>query len=116
MPLGDVTKQCANVAAFMTGLIREDYELIGRSMHDLVAEPKRIQIIPGFVQAKNAALGAGAIGCGISGSGPSVFALCRGESSAVAAAAAISGAFSAAGLASDTFISTLNAPGASVLK
>jgi homoserine kinase len=115
LPLSDVTKQSANVAAFITGILREDYKLIGRSMHDLVAEPKRTQLIPGFAQAKITALSAGAVGCGISGSGPSVFALCKGKDTAIGVAAEMSRSFSASGLASDTFISTMNAPGAYII-
>jgi len=115
LPLSDVTKQSANVAAFITGIMREDYDLIGRSMHDLVAEPKRTQLIPGFARAKIAALSAGAVGCGISGSGPSVFALCRGKDTAIGIAGEMSRSFSESGLASDTFISTMNAPGAYIV-
>jgi homoserine kinase len=115
LPLTDVTKQSANVAAFITGILRNDYDLIGRSMHDLVAEPKRTQLIPGFVQAKIAALGSGAVGCGISGSGPSVFALCRGKDAAIAVAGEMARSFSVSGLGSDTFISTMNAPGAYIV-
>ena len=81
-------------------------------MHDLVAEPKRAQLIPGFAQAKIAALSAGAVGCGISGSGPSVFALCKGKDTAIGVAEKMSLSFSSAGLTSDIFISTMNAPGA----
>jgi homoserine kinase len=112
IPLGDVTKQCANVAVFITGILREDYDLIGRSMDDLLAEPKRIQLIPGFDNAKKAAIGTGAIGCGISGSGPSIFALCRGEALSFKVAEAMKGSLMDSGLESDIFISSLNAQGA----
>lgn len=115
IPLGDVTRQCANVSGFVTGLLREDYDLIGRSMHDLLAEPKRINLIPGFNLVKQAALDSGAIGCGISGSGPSIFALCRGEMNAVIIASAMKNSLSETGLESDSFISSLNAKGASVV-
>ena len=112
IPMGDVVKQTANSAAFMIGLIREDFELIGRSMSDLLAEPKRTQLIPGFEKVKQAAIGSGAIGCGISGSGPSLFALCRGESDSSVVADAMKSSFSGAGLDSDVIISQLNSPGA----
>jgi homoserine kinase len=112
IPLGDVTKQCANVAAFIAGIIRGDYNLIGRSMHDILVEPKRIQLIPGFENARMSALEAGAIGCGISGSGPSVFALCRGDMISERVAGAMKKSLSGVGLDSDSFISPLNAPGA----
>lgn len=114
IPINDVIKQSANAAGFMVGLLKCDYELLGRSIHDLLAEPKRTQLIPGFETARRSALEAGAIGCGISGSGPSMFALCKGKASAVTVAEAISGSFSGEGLMTDTFVSTLNSPGASV--
>jgi homoserine kinase len=113
--LSDVTKQCANVAAFTIGLLREDYELLGRSMHDILAEPKRLQLIPGYEPVHAAALRNGAVGCGISGSGPSIFALCKGKSSSEAVSAAMKEALEKAGLGSDSFITTLNARGAYVI-
>ena len=115
IPMQDVIRQSANAAAFMVGMLREDFELIGRSINDLLAEPRRIQLIPGFDDVKKAALSGGAIGCGISGSGPSVFALCRGESLAGELAAVIQRAFSFAGLESESMISSLNSPGAYIL-
>jgi homoserine kinase len=115
IPMQDVIRQSANTAAFMVGIIREDFELIGRSINDLLAEPRRIQLIPGFEAVKKVALKSGAIGCGISGSGPSVFALCRGESLANELAGKIQNAFSVAGLESDAMISSLNSPGAYIV-
>jgi homoserine kinase len=115
LPLNDVIRQSANTAAFMTGIIKEDFDLIGRSICDLVAEPKRTQLIPGYEKARQAGMAKGAIGCGISGSGPSVFALCRGEQVSGVVAEAMKEAFYEAGLASDVFVSTLNAPGASII-
>lgn len=115
IPLGDVTRQCANVAGFLTGLFREDYDLIARSMHDLLAEPKRLQLIPGYEKVKNAAMSAGATGCGISGSGPSVFALCKGETAARDVAYAMKHALESTGLGADEFISTLSSPGAHIV-
>lgn len=115
IPLNDVTRQNANTAAFVTGLLREDFDLIGRSMNDFLAEPKRINLIPGFEKAKFAANKAGAIGCGISGSGPSVFALFRGEDNGEKISIAIKESFLEAGLESDSYISSLNEPGACVI-
>lgn len=111
IPMSDVIKQTANSAAFMIGLVREDFELIGRSMSDLLAEPKRTQLIPGFDTAKKSAMDAGAVGCGISGSGPSVFALCKGEKMASFIGEKMQIAFTEAGLSSDIMISTLNEKG-----
>ena len=115
IPIGDVIKQTANSAAFIAGLISGDYDLIGRSMTDLVAEPKRTQLIPGFIQAKKAAMDSGALGCGISGSGPSVFALCRGGETAWRISEAVKNSFSTEGLESEGYVSTLNAPGAGIV-
>jgi homoserine kinase len=115
IPMHDVIRQSANAAAFMIGLMREDYELMGRSISDLLAEPKRTRLIPGFENIKKAALDNGATGFGISGSGPSLFALCRGEAMADRLAGVIQKAFTAEGLGSETMISSLNSPGASVV-
>jgi homoserine kinase len=115
IPLGDATKQSANTAAFMTGIIKGDFELIGRSMNDLLAEPKRTRLIPGFEEVKRKAMESGAISCGISGSGPSVFALCKGEITSGLVADVIRKSFSDSGLTSESFISPLNAPGACII-
>lgn len=74
----DAVTQWGNLAGFISGLYQEDYDLMGRSMIDIVVEPIRSILIPQFDDLKKAAMGAGAMGCGISGSGPSVFALSRG--------------------------------------
>ena len=116
-PLSIVTRQSANTAALTAGLLTEDYDLIARSMTDLLAEPRRTMLIPGFEKAKRSAMEAGAIGCGISGSGPSIFAFCRNIEDAVKIAGAIQEAFFLnAGLESDRIISSLNAPGARIIE
>jgi homoserine kinase len=115
IPMQDVIRQSANTAAFMIGMIREDYELLSRSMTDLLAEPKRTQLIPGYDAAKQAALDSGALAFGISGSGPSVFALCKGESVAEEVAGTIRKAFYLSGLRSDIIVSSLNSPGALII-
>jgi homoserine kinase len=115
IPMQDVIRQSANAAAFMVGLMRGDFDLIGRSVNDLLAEPRRTQLIPGFEEAKKTAFGNGAIGFGISGSGPSVFALCRGEVTAGVLSMVIKEAFSRAGLGSEVIVSSLNSPGAYIL-
>ena len=77
--LGSAVEQSSNLAGFIAGLYEEDYELIGKSMIDLFAEPHRSKLIPHYMKLKNSALESGAIGCGISGSGPSIFALSKSE-------------------------------------
>ena len=107
--------QSANTAGFMVALIKRDYNLMQRSMSDLLAEPKRIQLIPGFDEIKNEAMQAGAIGCGISGSGPSVFALCKGAANARLVAEVIQNGFSKIGLLNEAYVSQLNSKGASIV-
>ncbi len=72
-------KQWGNIAGLIAGLYSNDYELIGRSLNDYIIEPIRSLLIPGFNEITNAAKQAGALGCGISGSGPSIFSLSKGE-------------------------------------
>lgn len=71
--------QWGNVAGLIAGLYQSDYGLIGRSMEDIIIEPYRAGLIPFFYDLKESAIKAGALGCSISGSGPAVFALSRGE-------------------------------------
>lgn len=75
VPLRDVITQTGNAAGLIAGLLTDDFALIGRSLHDVIAEPVRAPLIPGFHRLKAAALEAGALGCSISGSGPALFAL-----------------------------------------
>ncbi len=80
--LEDVVKQCGNIAGMVAGMMQGNYELIGDSMQDLIAEPIRSFLIPGYREAKSLAIQNGAIGCSISGSGPSLFAFIRGREEA----------------------------------
>jgi homoserine kinase len=75
VPLKDMVKQSANLGAFILGLHNSDFELIRRSLQDIIIEPQRAQLIPHFYEIKEAALAEGVLGCSISGSGPSIFAL-----------------------------------------
>ena len=113
--LADATRQWGNLAALVAALYNGDLGLLGRSLQDVVAEPARSVLIPGFAAVKAAALAAGALGCSISGSGPSVFALCGSRGASEAAGAAMVGAFSAAGLGCDLFLSEVNRKGPVVL-
>jgi homoserine kinase len=109
--LKDAVQQWGNVAGLVTGLIKEDYSLIGRSMEDVIIEPVRSMLIPGFDQVKAAALEAGALGCGISGSGPSIFALSRCQDIAIQVGEAMDACFQALKISSDRFISLVNHQG-----
>lgn len=77
--LTDATIQWANVGGLISGLYRNDYNLIGRSLEDVIVEPIRKKLIPYFDEIKQMVMNNGALGAGISGSGPSVFALSKGE-------------------------------------
>ena len=114
--LGDVVANLGNVGALISALHQNDLELFGRSIRDRLVEPVRAGLIPGFQQVKDAALEAGALGCSISGSGPSVFAFSGSDRGASRVAAAMRDAFrAAADLESDVYVGPVNARGASTL-
>jgi len=114
--LSDAIRQWGNLAALVAALYTEDFQLLGRSLQDVVAEPVRSLLIPGFPQVKRAALEAGALGCSISGSGPSIFALCVSTETARKTGTAMKAAFLAAGLESDLFVSNVNTVGPRILE
>ena len=89
VPLSDAVRQWANLGAFVDGLHRSDFAQISRSLEDTIAEPRRASLVPGLAVIKRAAADAGALGCSLSGSGPSMFALCVGKDVAVAVASAM---------------------------
>jgi homoserine kinase len=91
--LSDAIRQWGNLAALVAALYNGDLSLLGRSLQDVVAEPLRSLLIPGFASVKEAALSNGALGCSISGSGPSLFALCASQETANRAGAAMTAAF-----------------------
>jgi homoserine kinase len=109
--LSDVIWQTANLAGFLTGCFTGDLRLIGESLEDVVIEPQRRVLIPGFDAVKKAAKDAGALGCSISGAGPTVFAWLPAEHAEIARDGMVA-AFKAAGLGSDAWISTLEPNGA----
>jgi len=92
VPLGDAVKQWANLGALVHGLHTGDFALISRSLEDTIAEPRRAPLVPGLAEIKQAAVNAGALGCSLSGSGPSLFALCVGRTVASQVAAAMDAA------------------------
>jgi homoserine kinase len=109
--LKDAITQWGNLGGFIAGLCTEDYSLIGRSLRDVVIEPYRQKLIPGFENVKNAALDAGALGSGISGAGPSIFALCKGQNKAEIVAYAMSSNYLETGIPFDMHISKINDEG-----
>ncbi|MFM8739972.1 MAG: homoserine kinase [Cytophagales bacterium] len=113
--LRDAIAQNGNVAGLILGLTTADVNLVGRSLKDLFAEPYRADFIPGFHQAKAAALQAGALGCGISGSEPTLFVLATSEEIAQRATREIKNVFQSHQLSSDLFVSKVNRQGAQVI-
>ncbi|HIE5094449.1 homoserine kinase [Stenotrophomonas maltophilia] len=110
--LGEFVTQSANLALVLSGCHRSDAALVRAGLRDVLVEPRRSGLIDGFEAARDAALSAQAMGAGISGAGPSVFAWFEDADQAQAAAAAVQAAFAAAGFDSDAWVSPLDAPGA----
>lgn len=115
IPLKDAITQWGNVGGLIAGLYTKDYELIGRSLNDVIVEPLRKILIPGFDTTKFAAIHNGALGAGISGAGPSIFALCKGQKIAEKVAIAMTEAFSTTGIPSDIHISNINPIGVKII-
>ncbi|MCM4168906.1 Homoserine kinase [Arenibacter antarcticus] len=113
--LEDGIKQWGNVGGLIAGLYTNDYELIGRSLVDHIVEPIRSILIPGFDKVKENALEAGALGCGISGSGPSIFALSKGEENARLVADAMKNVYQKIGVDYDVHISKINTEGIKII-
>jgi homoserine kinase len=111
IPLKDAIKQWGNVGGLISGLYTEDYELIGRSLEDYIIEPIRSILIPAFDAVKQQSLNAGALGCGISGSGPSIFALSKGEETAKKVAEAMKNVYEKVGIEYDIHVSKVNKQG-----
>ncbi|HKU15344.1 MAG TPA: homoserine kinase [Steroidobacteraceae bacterium] len=113
--LSDVIWQSANLAGFLAGCFTGDLQLIRESLEDVIIEPQRQVLIPGFKAVKDGAMSNGALGCSISGAGPTVFAWCEQQHAERIRAAMVAG-FTAHGLASDAWISTLDPAGARILE
>jgi homoserine kinase len=113
--LEDVVKQCGNIAGLVAGMTQGNYELIGDSMQDLIAEPIRSFLIPGYRQAKALALENGAIGSSISGSGPSIFAFTKGKEKAELIASIWENYYNNLDIPNHTFCSAINPIGCVVI-
>ena len=103
--------QWSNVGSLIHGLHSNNYELISRSLEDVIVEPFRSQLIPGFGTIKNGALEHGALGTGISGSGPSVFSLCKSQTTAIKVEKAIRKAYSKYTIPFEIYVSKINMDG-----
>jgi homoserine kinase len=114
--LGDAVRQWANVGGLVAGLFLSDLALVGRSLEDRVAEPKRAPLVPGFEAVKAAAVAGGALGCSLSGSGPSLFALCATLDRAERVGEAMRQAFTAtARIGADLWVSRVGTRGARIV-
>ena len=113
--LKDGIKQWGNLGGLVAGLFTEDYDLIGRSLVDHIVEPIRSILIPGFDDVKENSLAAGALGCGISGSGPSIFAFSKGEAIAKEVALAMKNVYQNIGIDYDVHVSKINSKGIKIL-
>ncbi|MFV8333358.1 homoserine kinase [Flavobacterium sp. GSP14] len=107
--------QWGNVGGLIAGLYTKDYELIGRSLHDEIVEPLRSVLIPGFDLIKKTAHETGALGSGISGSGPSIFALSKGKETAEKIAKAMSAIYDEMNLPYEIHVSKVNPDGVRII-
>jgi homoserine kinase len=117
VPLADAIRQWANLGALVDALHRGDFDLLSRALEDTIAEPRRAPLVPGLAAIKQAAVAAGALGCSLSGSGPSLFALCRTAASAEPVARAMTDAVVAqiGGAAPKTYVSPIAPQGARIV-
>jgi len=113
--LKDAIKQWGNVGGLISGLYTEDYDLIGRSLEDHIVEPIRSILIPAFNLVKQQSLMAGALGCGISGSGPSIFALSKGKETALKVAKSMKLVYDDIDIDYDIHVSKVNKQGIKIL-
>lgn len=108
-------RQWGNIAGLVAGFMRGDYGLIGRSLEDVIIEPVRSILIPGFADVKRKCLEAGALGGGISGSGPSIFMLNEDEATAIRVEAIMQEVYGELGIAYKTYVTTVNTEGVTVI-
>ena len=114
VPLSDVIWQQANLAGFVAGCFTGDLPLIAASLEDVMIEPQRKGLIPGFQAVKDAAMSHGALGCSISGAGPTMFAWAE-EGKAEGVRGAMVGAFRAEGITCDAWITRIEPIGAAIV-
>lgn len=114
--LKDAIKQWGNIAGLVAGFMKNDLDLVGRSLEDVIIEPVRSILIPGFDEVKKRCKEAGALGGGISGSGPSLFMLSKDEATAIQVENVMKEIYVRIGLAYHTYVTTINMEGVKVLK
>lgn len=113
--LKDAIKQWGNIAGLVTGFMKNDLDLVGRSLEDVIIEPVRSILIPGFDEVKKGCKEAGALGGGISGSGPSVFMLSKEEATAKAVESVMSDVYTRIGIEYNTYVTTINKTGVEIV-
>jgi homoserine kinase len=113
--LKDAIRQWGNIAGLVAGFMKSDYDLIGRSLEDVIIEPVRSILIPGFDDVKTKCKAAGALGGGISGSGPSVFMLSKDEETAHQVEKLMQEVYTRIGLDHHTYVTTINQQGVKII-
>src|ERR1700754_1956771 len=113
--LKDAIRQWGNIAGLVAGFMKNDYDLVGRSLEDVIIEPVRSMLIPGFDEVKEKCKAAGALGGGISGSGPSIFMLSKDLTTAGALEKIMNGIYTRIGLDHHTYVTTINQEGVKVV-
>jgi homoserine kinase len=115
IPLKDAIKQWANIAGLVAGLLKEDYDLISRSLEDVLIEPVRSKLIPSYDKIKRRSMEIGALGGGISGSGPAVFMLSKDETTASKVAQEMKEIYEQVGVEYETYVTTINHKGVEII-
>ncbi|HEX4850298.1 MAG TPA: homoserine kinase, partial [Puia sp.] len=113
--LKDAIRQWGNIAGLVAGFMKNDYELIGRSMEDVIIEPVRSMLIPGFDEIKRECKAAGALGGGISGSGPSIFMLSKDVATAGAVKNVMKEIYERIGLPHHIYVTTIDQEGVRII-
>lgn len=116
IPLINAVKQWGNVGSLVSALYENDYKLLSSSLEDLVVEPYRSKLIPFFNEVKQISLESGSLGCGISGSGPSIFSLCKGKEVANKVLENISNFYNSTSIEFHIFITKVNKTGVKIIK
>jgi len=114
--LDAIVGQTARLAGVIAGCQAGDFDLLRRSLEDVLVEPRRAGLVPRFAEAKAAALGAGALGCSLSGSGPAVFAWCEGEAAAREVSEVLAAELGHDGVGVESCVSPVDAPGARLVE
>jgi homoserine kinase len=113
--LKDAIRQWGNIAGLVTGFMKNDYDLIGRSLEDVIIEPVRSILIPGFDEVKKKCKETGALGGGISGSGPSIFMLSKEKKTAIEVETVMKDVYNKIGIDYNTYVTTINKNGAELV-